>query len=171
MPMNPMTFAADYMFGPLGWSAALLWPLLTSALRSRTDYSVLQPVRLARDAPGQHGRSPRVSAAASTPYPPHLLRYHLMATGFALSRRLTLIAQPFMRFVFLGSGLCRGLPSDPTSRWTPLPLASSFRHQDLQGTPTPKPLHMPGTHRDRGRSHDLRPLTPPGIRNRTGRFT
>jgi hypothetical protein len=26
-----------------------------------------------------------------------------------------------------------------------LPLASSFRHQDLQGTSTPKPLHMPGT--------------------------
>jgi hypothetical protein len=26
-----------------------------------------------------------------------------------------------------------------------LPLASSFRHQDLQGTLTPKPLHMPST--------------------------
>jgi hypothetical protein len=26
-----------------------------------------------------------------------------------------------------------------------LPLANSFRHQDLQGTLTPKPLLMPGT--------------------------
>jgi hypothetical protein len=26
-----------------------------------------------------------------------------------------------------------------------LHLASSFRHQDLQGTLTPKPLHMPST--------------------------
>jgi hypothetical protein len=26
-----------------------------------------------------------------------------------------------------------------------LPLANSFRHQDLQGTLTPKPLPMPGT--------------------------
>ena len=105
-----------------------------------------QPIRLARDAPGQHGRSPRVRAAASAPHPPHLLRYPLMAMGFALSCKLTRISQPFMRFVSLGSELCLGLPSDPTSRWTPLPPASSFRHQDLQGTLTPKPLPMPGTH-------------------------
>jgi len=143
--MNPISLTADYMFGPSGWPSALLWPLLTSAMGSRFDCSNPQPIRLARDAPGQHGRSPRVSAAASAPHPPHLLRYPLMAMGFALSRKLTRISQPFMRFVFLGSELCLGLPSDPTSRWTPLPLASSFHHQDLQGTLTPKPLHMPGT--------------------------
>ncbi len=145
MSMNPISSAADYMFGPSGWSLALLWPLLTSAMRSRSDCSNPQPIRLARDAPGRHGRSPRVSIAASAPHPPHLLRYPLMAMGFALTRKLTRISQPFMRFVSLGSELCLGLPSDPTSRWTPLPLASSFRHQDLQGTLTPKPLHMPGT--------------------------
>ena len=143
--MNPQDFATGYMFGPSDWSTALLWPLLTSAMRSGFDCSNPQPVRLARDAPGQHDRSPRVSVAASTPHPPHLLRYHLMATGFTLSGRLTLIPLPFMRFVSLGSELCRGLPSDPTSRWTPLPLTSSFRHQDLQGTLTPRLLPMPGT--------------------------
>ena len=102
-------------------------------MRSGLDCSNPQPIRLARDAPGQHDRPPRVRVAASTPHPPHLLRYPLMAMGFALTRKLTRIPQPYMRFVFLGSELCLGLPSDPTSRWTPLPPASSFRHQDLQG--------------------------------------
>jgi hypothetical protein len=69
-----------------------------------------------------------------------------MVMGFVLSRKLARVPQPFMRFVSLESGLCLRLPSDPTSRWTPLPLASSFHHQDLQGTLTPKPLPMPGTH-------------------------
>ena len=69
-----------------------------------------------------------------------------MATGFALSRKLAPVAQPDMRFVFLGSGLCLRLLSGSTSRWiVPLPSASSFRHQDLQGTFTPKQLSMPGT--------------------------
>jgi hypothetical protein len=136
--MNPQAFTTGYMFGPSDGSAVLLWPLLTSAGPSEAlaDLIVLK---------GQTCRSPRVSVAASAPRPPHLLRYHLMATGFALSRKLTLIPLPFMRFVSLGPELCRGLPSDPTSRWTPLPLTSSFRHQDLQGTLTPKPPHMPGT--------------------------
>jgi hypothetical protein len=94
---------------------------------------------------GRICRPPRVRVTASAPPAPHLLRYRLMATGFALSRKLAPLPQPPMRFVFLGSELCLGLPSDPTSRWTPLPLANSFRHQDLQGTLTPKPLPMPGT--------------------------
>jgi hypothetical protein len=55
----------------------------------------------------------------------------LMAMGFALSRKPTRISQPFMLFVSLGSEFCLGLPSDPTSRWTPLPPANSYRHQDL----------------------------------------
>ena len=91
-------------------------------------------------------RPPRVRTAAFTPHPPHLLHHRLMATGFALSRKLAPIMQPGMRFVFLGSAFCLRLPSDPTSRRTPLPLANSFHHQDLQGTFTPKLLPMPGTH-------------------------
>jgi hypothetical protein len=94
---------------------------------------------------GQAHRPPRVRVAAFTPHPPHLLRHPLMATGFARSRKLARVPQPPMRFVSLGSELCFRLPPDPASRRTPLPSASSFRHQDLQGTSTPKPLLMPGT--------------------------
>jgi len=138
MTMNPKVLPADYMFGPSDWSAVLIWPLLTSADPSESLAESIVPL-------GQVCRPPRVRATASVPHPPHLPRCRLMATGFALSRRLTPIPQPCMRFVSLGSELCRRLPSDPTSRWTPLPLASSFRHQDLQGTLTPGPLPMPGT--------------------------
>jgi hypothetical protein len=90
-------------------------------------------------------RPPRVRTAAFPPHPPHLLHHHLMVMGFALSRKLAQMIQPDMRFVFLRSAFCLRLPSDPTSRWTPLPLANSFHHQDLQGTFTPKLLPMPGT--------------------------
>ena len=88
---------------------------------------------------------PRVRTATFTPHPPHLLHHLLMVMGFALSCKLAQVIQSDMRFVFLGSAFCLRLPSDPTSRWTPLPLANSFHHQDLQGTFTPKLLPMPGT--------------------------
>jgi len=104
------------MFGPSDWSAVLLWPLLTSA-----DLS--EPLTESVVLIGQIYRPPRVRVTASTPHPPHLLGNHLMATGFILSCILTLGPQPLMRFVFLGSELCLGLPSYPASRWTPLPLA------------------------------------------------
>jgi len=65
------------------------------------------------------GRSPRVRTAAFAPAPPHLPDDVLVVTGFAVDCRLTHAAQPRMRFVFLGSELCLGLPSDPTSRWRP----------------------------------------------------
>ena len=93
----------------------------------------------------QARRPPRVRTAAFTPHPPHLLHHLLMVMGFALSRKLARMIQPDMRFVFLRSAFCLRLPSDPTSRWTPLPSANSFHHQDLQGTCTPKLLPMPGT--------------------------
>jgi hypothetical protein len=138
MTANLVVITADYMFGPSGRSTALLWPLLISAKPSEPLTGSIVPS-------GQLRRPPRVRTTASTPHPPHLLGYPLMAMGFVLSRKLARIPQPSMRFVFLESGFCLRLPSDPTSRWTPLPLANSFHHQDLQGTSTPKPLPMPGT--------------------------
>ena len=39
-----------------------------------------------------------------------------------------------MRFMFFGPEVCLGLPSDSTSRWTPLPSATAtaaFTAQDL----------------------------------------
>src|SRR5690554_3687084 len=47
-----------------------------------------------------------------------------------------------MRFVFLGAELCRQLPSDSTSRWTPLLLASGWRLQ----TPTVDFHHLADCH-------------------------
>ena len=138
MTSNPQVLTTDDMFGPSDWSAVLIRPLLTSAEPSGplTESIVLS---------GQSCRPPRVRITASAPHPPHLPKYRLMAAGFVLSRELTPVPQPPMRFLFIGSELCFRLPSDPTSRWTPLLSASSFCHQDLQGTLTPKPLSMPGT--------------------------
>jgi hypothetical protein len=130
--------SSGYMFGPSDRPAALIWPLLTSGGPSRSLTRPLVPY-------GQASRPPRVRVTAFTPHPPHLLRHPLMAMGFTLSRRLTRMPQPSMRFVSLGSELCLRLPSDLASRQAPLPSASSFRHQDLQGTCTPKQLPMPGT--------------------------
>ena len=92
----------------------------------------------------QARRPPRVRTAAFTPHPSHLLHHRLMAMGFALSCKLARVIQHYMRFVFLGSALYLRLPSDPISRWTPLPLANSFHHQDLQRASSPKLLPMPG---------------------------
>ena len=39
-----------------------------------------------------------------------------METGFTFLSRLTQIAPPSTRFVFLGAGICLGLPSHPASR-------------------------------------------------------
>ena len=121
---------------PFGYTI-LIWPLLTSGNPSE---SLAEPL-----VSRQVSRPPRVRIAAFTPPPPHLLHHLLMATGFALTRKLTPMIQPDMRFVFLGPELCLRLPSDSTSRWTPLPSANSFHHQDLQGTSTPMQLSMPGT--------------------------
>ncbi len=133
MSTNPQVLTTDDMFGPSDWPTVLLRPRLTSAgpSESLTESIVLS---------GQPCRPPRVRITASAPHPPYLPKYRLMALGFVLSRELTPVPQPPMRFLFIGSELCLQLPSDPTSRWTPLLSASSFRHQDLQGTLTPKPL-------------------------------
>lgn len=102
-------------FGPSDRPAVLLWPLLTSAAPSGL---LAEAVVLF----GQDGRSPRVRTSSFAPHPPHLPENSIMATGFVLSSKLTVSLRPRMRFVFLGSWLCLRLPSDPTSRWTPLPF-------------------------------------------------
>ena len=128
LPVRPFSTACA---GPTMASADFCEPF-------KIPYGIFSRHRQAR-------RPPRVRTAAFPPHPPHLLDHHLMVMGFALSRKLARMIQPDMRFVFLRSAFCLRLPSDPTSRWTPLPLANSFHHQDLQGTFTPKLLPMPGT--------------------------
>ena len=41
--------------------------------------------------------------------------------GFSVQRRVTLMQRPCIRFLFVTTLLCHRLPSDSTSRWTPLP--------------------------------------------------
>ena len=67
-------------------------------------------------SPRHPGRSPRIRAAAFVPAPPHLPDSPLVVTDITVLGRLIRAIQPRMRFVSLGSGLCLGLPSDPTSR-------------------------------------------------------
>ncbi len=102
-------------FGPSDRSAVLLWPRLTSAAPSDLLTKAVVPI-------GQNGRSPRVRTSAFAPHPPHLPKSVVMATDFVQSRELIVALRPPMRFVFLGSWLRLRLPSDPTSRWTPLPF-------------------------------------------------
>ena len=40
---------------------------------------------------------------------------------------------PYMRFLFVGPRVCLRLPSDPTSRWTPLPSADSSHCKACNG--------------------------------------
>ena len=60
-------------------------------------------------------------------YPHHLQ----CCTRVIFGLRFVWQAHPYsfclMVFVFLGPELCRQLPSDPTSRWTPLLLANGWR--------------------------------------------
>lgn len=54
-------------------------------------------------------------------YLPNLLLHPLAVWGFVARMQ-----RPHLGFVVLRSGLCLRLPSDSTSRWTPLPLASGW---------------------------------------------
>ena len=49
-----------------------------------------------------------------------------MTSGFASLCLLAHRPTPHMRFVFLGPGVCLHLPSDSTSRWTPLVFGYGF---------------------------------------------
>ena len=52
---------------------------------------------------------------------------------------------PYMKFLFVRPGFCLRLPSDSTSRWTPLPLANASYCQGAFGTFTLELSPMPGT--------------------------
>ena len=59
-----------------------------------------------------HALSPHLSAAST------LTSGNLL--GFIAFGQLTRISEPYMRFLFVGPRVCLQLPSDSTSRWTPL---------------------------------------------------
>jgi hypothetical protein len=51
--------------------------------------------------------------------------------------KLVRLALPYMRFLFVSPELCLRLPSDSTSRWTPLPLANTSYCHPCSGLPPP----------------------------------
>lgn len=58
---------------------------------------------------------------------PHHLRFHIrIAFGLRLVKQTHPVRIRLMMFVFLGLELCFQLPSDSTSRWTPLLLANGW---------------------------------------------
>ena len=101
-------------FGPsparrLNW---LLWPLLTScsSLLLRLPNSIYHRLQ---DLPWySHAPSPRATASFTGNDSVQLLDVRLCCI-------LVLVAC-LMRFLFVSSGICLHLPSDSTSRWTPL---------------------------------------------------
>ena len=109
----------------VGWSGRLIWPLLTPLPPSR---------HLTMAVAQRHAkRSPRVKRATFIPYTRRIyfstFPGDYRASGlFAPSPRWSCPGTRLrvMRFVFLGPGLCVPLPSDSTSRWTPLRFGSRF---------------------------------------------
>ena len=70
----------------------------------------------------------------------YLLHLHLeirAVLDFVLFGKLVRSKVPYMQFLFVRPRLCRGLPSDSTSRWTPLPLANSSYCQVCSGLSPP----------------------------------
>ena len=70
----------------------------------------------------------------------YLLHLHLeirAVLDFILCRILVRFKTPYMQFLFVRPRFCLRLPSDSTSRWTPLPLANSSYCQVCSGLSPP----------------------------------
>ena len=102
-------------------------------------------------------RSPRVRTITFIPCNRRIYRMEFGQywTLLSLASSSTLI-RPYMRFLFVGSGFCLRLPSDSTSRWTPLPLANSSCCQVCSGL-SPPSYRTCRAHRQKG----VRLIVPP----------
>ena len=87
---------------------------------------------------GALARSPRVRAITFLPCNCHIycMEFGQYWTSFCYASSSAPI-QPYMQFLFVSSGFCLRLPSDSTSRWTPLPLANSSYYQACSGLSPP----------------------------------
>jgi hypothetical protein len=85
----------------------------------------------------RRGRTRQISPGKHTlfhpMYPPHLPQEPLGDSTFVLLGKLSQLPQPRLRFVVLESGVCLRLPSDSTSRSTPLPSANNYNHLRCTG--------------------------------------
>ena len=83
-------------------------------------------------------RPPRVSVTTFTSYICciYILKFGQYWTLLCMGSS-SVSSMPCMQFLFVRPRLCRGLPSDSTSRWTPLPLANSSYCQVCSGLSPP----------------------------------
>ena len=83
-------------------------------------------------------RPPRVSVTTFTSYICciYALKFGQYWTSFCLGNS-SVSNTPYIQFLFVRPRLCRGLPSDSTSRWTPLPVANSSYCQVCSGLSPP----------------------------------
>ena len=83
-------------------------------------------------------RPPRVSVTTFTSYICciYTLKFGQYGTLFCIGNS-SVPSMPYMQFLFVRPRLCRRLPSDSTSRWTPLPLANSSYCQVCSGLSPP----------------------------------
>ena len=109
-------------------------------------------------SPRPTSRSPRVSTQT---FPSSIRRIYTM--GFVQCWTLSCLADssvpymPYMRFLFVGPRVCLRLPSDSTSRWTPLPSANSSHCKACNGL-SPSSLRTCRAHQKKGDA-DASPLT------------
>src|SRR5918911_2565595 len=99
----------------------------------------------------------------------------LMVTGFTFLSRLTQIAPPSTRFVFLGAGVRLGLPSHPASRRRSCLQLGISTTSSSRGLPPPidRPCRAYSSRADtaRTRRRCIRPaLAPAPLRERAGRL-
>ena len=118
------------MFGPSFKKIEVLWLLLTSAAICISIRAYLR-LRLSQISPGKN-------TDLHPMYLPHLPPKD-PGSGWALFcfANSPSLSGLDMRFLSVRSGLCRQLPSDSTSRWTPLLLANTPRCQAYSGLSPP----------------------------------
>ena len=76
--------------------------------------------------------------------------------GFCLFSNITHNTPPYMQFLFVGPNVCRQLPSDSNSLWTPLLLANTSHCIGVFGTFTLECVHMLGAQQKRTLSQGVR---------------
>ena len=83
-------------------------------------------------------RPPRVSVTTFASYICciYTLKFGQYWTSFCYGNS-SVSSMPYMQFLFVRPRLCLRLPSDSTSRWTPLPLANSSYCQACSGLSPP----------------------------------
>ena len=115
--MLPVFFPASYpAYYDLCWLLIISFVVLCSIIGCRFDILLYLCQLIIR--------SLRVSIPAfhSCSLCIYVVQFHTVS-GFCLFSNITHCAPPCMQFLFVGSNVCRQLPSDSTSRWTPLLLA------------------------------------------------